>query len=161
MDLLVAWCGYLGAWVLVAGPVYQAAVELGEVKVDRSAIRSLAGSVPRPEGVSPWWWLLPPVAYVLTSRRQAVWQQQVMAALSPQQRTEFLTYSNKAAGWFIVGAGAALIGVQQAAELVKTEHWPSLITILLVVLAAAAALAYTVRRMQLTERALHAEAATE
>jgi hypothetical protein len=156
MHWLTAWCGFLGAWVLVAGPVYQGAVELGEVEVDRQAIRSQAETVARPGRVSPWWWLVPPVAYVKTTRIQGVWQQQVMASLTPDQRTQFLTYSNKAAGWFIVGGGAALIGIQQAAELVETYDWPGLVTIPLVAAAAAVALAYTVRRMHLTQRALHA-----
>ena len=75
---------------------------------------------------------------------------------APEQRAQFLTYSNKAAGWFIVAAGAALIGVQQAAELVETLGWPGLVTIPLAVAAATAALGYTVHRMRLTQRALGA-----
>lgn len=155
MHVITAWCGFLGAWVLVAGPVYQGAVELGEIEVDREAIRSQADTTARPQRISPWWWLLPPVAYVKVTRIQSAWRDQVMASLTPEQRVQFLTYSNKAAGWFIVGAGAALIGIQQAAELVETLDWPGLVTIPLVVAAAAAALAYTVRRMHLTQRALH------
>jgi hypothetical protein len=155
MHLITAWCGFLGAWVLVAGPVYQGAVELGEVEVDREAIRSLADTNGRPEHISPWWWLLPPVAYVKMTRIQSTWRNQVMASLTSEQRTQFLTYSNKATGWLIVGAGAALIGIQQAAELVEIMEWPALVTIPLVVGAAAAALAYTVHRMRLTQRALH------
>jgi hypothetical protein len=155
MHLITAWCGFIGAWVLVAGPVYQGAVELGEVEVDREAIRSQADAVARPGRVSPWWWLLPPVAYVRTTRIQNLWRQQVMASMTAEQRIQFLTYSNKAAGWFIVGGGAALIGVQQAAELVETLGWPELVTIPLVAAAATTALAYTVRRMHLTQRALH------
>jgi hypothetical protein len=77
-----------------------------------------------------------------------------MASLTPEQRAQFLTYSNKATGWFIVAAGAALIGIQQAAELVETLDWPGLATIPLAAAAATAALAYTVRRMHLTQRAL-------
>jgi hypothetical protein len=160
MHWITAWCGFLGAWVLVAGPVYQGAVELAEVEVDRQAIRSQAETVARPGHFSPWWWLVPPVAYVKSSRIQNVWQQQVMASLTQEQRSQFLTYSNKATGWFIVGGGAALIGIQQAAELVESYDWPALVTIPLVVAAAAAALGYTVRRMHLTQRALHADEIT-
>ena len=82
MHWITAWCGFLGAWVLVAGPVYQGAVELAEVEVDRQAIRSQAETVARPGHFSPWWWLVPPVAYVKSSRIQNVWQQQVMASLT-------------------------------------------------------------------------------
>jgi hypothetical protein len=157
VSVFTAWCGFVGAWVLVAGPVYQGAVELAEMEVDRTAIRSTAEAVPRPDRVSPWWWLVPPVAYVKISRKQSVWQQQVMASLTPQQRLGFITYSNKAAGWFIVGAGAALIGVEQAVGLTEAMGWPGLTTIPLVLAALAAAAGYTVRRMHLTQRALQAE----
>jgi hypothetical protein len=136
--------------LLFAGPVYQGAVELDEVEVDREAIRSQADAVAPSERISPWWWLLPPVAYVKTTRIQNAGRQQVMASLTPEQRVQFLTYSNKATGCFIVGGGAALIGIQQAAELVETLHWPGLVTIPFAAAAAAAALAYTVRRMHLT-----------
>jgi hypothetical protein len=59
----------------------------------------------------------------------------VLAFLTPQQRADFVTYSNKAAGWFVVGAGATLIGIKEAADLVHALDWPSPITIPLVVLA--------------------------
>ena len=160
MDVIVAWCGFVGAWVLVAGPMYQGAVELSEMDVQRTSLRSQVHATPRLVRVSPWWWLLPPVAYVLTSRKQRAWQQQVLASLTPQQRVQFVTYANKATGWFVVGAGAALIGIKEAAALVEVLDWPRLVTIPLVVLAAAVALAFTVRRMQLTERVLHAGDAT-
>ena len=161
MDMITAWCGFVGAWVLVAGPIYQGAIELSEMKVDMPAIQSQAQAIPPPKRVSPWWWLLPPVAYVMTSRKQSAWRQQVMASLTSQQRVQFVTYANKATGWFMVGAGAALIAIKETAELVAALDWPSLVTIPLVVLAAAVAFAFTVRRMQLSQRALHADDATE
>ena len=77
MDMITTWCGFVGSWVLVAGPIYQGAVELSEMNVDMSAIRSQAKTIPPPERVSPWWWLLPPVAYVMTSRKQSAWRRQV------------------------------------------------------------------------------------
>ncbi|WP_433202754.1 hypothetical protein ACQP1G_12835 [Nocardia sp. CA-107356] len=156
MHLIAACCGFVGAWLLVAGPVYQGVVELGELGFDASAIRAQEEAIPR-RRVSPWWWLLPPVAYVLTRRTQKAWQQQMMASLTPPQRAELVTYFGKAAGWFVVGGGASLIGIKEAIELVHALDWPGLITIPLVVLAAAIALAFTVFRVRLTERALHVE----
>lgn len=155
--LIAPACGFIGAWALVAGPVYQGAVELDEVKVDRSALMAQAAAVPLPERISPWWWLLPPVAYVLTTRRQRPWQHQVWAALDPQQREQFLTYSNKATGWFVVGAGAALIAVKETVELVEVFEWPELAAIPLALLAAVLAMAFTVHRMHRTQDAMHRE----
>jgi hypothetical protein len=45
---LIAWCGFFGAWFLVAGPVYQAALELEEEGLERDTF------APR----SPGWWVL-------------------------------------------------------------------------------------------------------
>ncbi|MGZ4515932.1 MAG: hypothetical protein ACXVX5_14775 [Mycobacterium sp.] len=120
---------FLGAWVLVAGPMYQGAVEMSGVNAVRSAIRSRANAIAHLERVSLWWWLLPPVAYVMTNRKENAWRQQVMASLTQDQRAEFLSYSNKGAGWFMVGAGAVLIGIKEAAELVEVLGWPHLTAI--------------------------------
>ena len=59
MHELILWCGFLGAWLLVAGPLYQAAQELDEQEFSReelatAATRSEAGDRP-----SAWWWLIP------------------------------------------------------------------------------------------------------
>jgi len=52
---LILWCGFLGAWLIVAGPLYQAAQELDEQEFSReelatAATRSEAGDRP-----SAWW----------------------------------------------------------------------------------------------------------
>ncbi|NDZ92889.1 hypothetical protein G3I13_19595 [Streptomyces sp. SID6673] len=157
MELFVAFCGYVGAWLLVAGPMYQGALELSEEQIDRGMIREQSLAIPHQERVSPWWWLLPPVAYVLIHNAQDRWRRQVMAALPTEQREQFIEYSNKAAGWFIVGAGAALIGIKEAFELVEELEWPGWVTIVLCVAAGALAIGYTTGRMHRTDRALHAE----
>jgi hypothetical protein len=53
MEVVLAWGGFVGAWMLVAGPMYQGAVELTEVEVDHTVIRSQALAIPRPPRVSP------------------------------------------------------------------------------------------------------------
>lgn len=157
MDVVVAWCGYIGAWLLVAGPMYQGALELNEQQFDRDVIRERSLTVPRPSRVSPWWWLLPPVAYILIHRTQDEWRKQVMMSLTPEQREGFLSYSNKATGWLIVGGGAALIGIKEAFELVEAMEWPVWITLVLCVAAAGLGLGYTVQRMRKVDRAQHTD----
>ena len=39
MNQVIAWAGFLGAWLLVAGPLYQGAIELREEEVDREGSR--------------------------------------------------------------------------------------------------------------------------
>lgn len=156
MEAVAAWCGFVGAWALVAGPVYQGVVELGGQDADLPAVRSEAAAIQPPRPVSPWWWLLPPVACALTLRRQGAWRRTMTASLAPGQRARFVAYSNKATGWFVVGLGAALIGVEQALDLTRTLGWPGLATLPLVALAAGASLAFTLRRLSLSRRALAA-----
>ena len=60
----VYWVGFIGAWLLFVGPVYQSALELREEEDARVSMQKALESAPPPERVSPWWWLLPPVAIV-------------------------------------------------------------------------------------------------
>ena len=39
MNQLIAWAGFLGAWLLVAGPLYQGAIELLGAAVLNTALR--------------------------------------------------------------------------------------------------------------------------
>ena len=64
MDEVIAWVVFAGAWLLVAGPLYQGSVELGELDIDREGIEGIKASAvraARPDPPSAWWWLLPPV----------------------------------------------------------------------------------------------------
>jgi hypothetical protein len=69
MNQVIAWVGFLGAWLLVAGPLYQGALELREEEVDREGIEASTARVPRPDPPSPWWWLLPPAVYLIRRHR--------------------------------------------------------------------------------------------
>ena len=63
MQHVILILGALGAWFLVAGPLFQAAVELREQEFDREEMEKATSSVQAPKSISPWWWLLPPVAW--------------------------------------------------------------------------------------------------
>jgi hypothetical protein len=83
MEQVIAWVGFLGAWLLVAGPLYQGAIELREEDIDREGIEASTADVPRPKPVSPWGWLLPPVLYVPRRHRRHAYRQAAMAQLTP------------------------------------------------------------------------------
>jgi hypothetical protein len=65
MEHLVEWAGFFGAWLLFAGPLYQANLELRAEDIEVDRIRAAAKEAPAPEEVSKWWWLVPPVHWVL------------------------------------------------------------------------------------------------
>ena len=105
MDDVIPWVVFAGAWLLVAGPLYQGAIELTELEVDREGMAAISKQVPRPKLPSAWWWLLPPVMYVLSRRRNQANQRAIFAAMTPTQREQFTSFKNKAGGWLTVAFG--------------------------------------------------------
>ena len=124
MHELIAWCGFLGGWLLVAGPVFQAALELAEEGFERDAVagaRSRAQD--RVEAVSPWWWLLPPVGYYLARRRADRVRDAALRELDPDQRASVTSFMNKANGWIYVALGGSLIATKETWELCEAHEW--------------------------------------
>jgi hypothetical protein len=141
MNQVIVWAGFLGAWLLVAGPLYQGAIELREEQVDREALEASAATVEKPASPSPWWWLIPPVMYLLLRRRGAAYRRAVLARLNPEQREQFARFVSKANGWFTVAAGASLLAAEQSWNVVERYRWPAwLFWALIVVMLGACAL---------------------
>lgn len=125
MDRFIAWCAFFGGWLLVAGPIFQAAVELREEDAKTDEIEAHTDSLrARFPEVSPWWWLLPPVHYFLSRRRSRAVRIAVMETLEPEQLRALISFINKATGWMLVAGGAFLIAVKETWELVEAYHWP-------------------------------------
>jgi hypothetical protein len=123
MNQVIGWAGCLGAWLLVAGPLYQGALELREEDIDREEIEASTARIPRPDSPSPWWWLLPPVMYLLRRRRGNAFRRAALAQLTQAQRDQFTAFINKATGWFTVAAGAALLAAEQTWQVIERHHW--------------------------------------
>ena len=125
MDIFIHWCGFLGAWLLVAGPLYQAAIELMEDAEQSEDIQESMRDAPVVEEVSRWWWLFPP-AYLLLRRRASKKQQDaIFRTMNADQRRRMMTFINKAGGWITVAAGAFLIALKETWELTEASHWPA------------------------------------
>jgi hypothetical protein len=77
VNAVIIWAGFVGAWPLVAGPLYQGSIELVELDFDREGIGEIKASATRmtQDRPSAWWWLLPPVMYVLQRRWTKAFQQ--------------------------------------------------------------------------------------
>jgi hypothetical protein len=130
---VIAWITFAGAWLLVAGPLWQGSVELGELDLDREAIQGTAAAV-QAERVrpSPWWWLLPPVMYVLNRRSYKAAQRAMLGRLTLTQREQVTRFQSKAIGWYTVAGGAALLAVGDTWHVVQQYGWPTWLFWLLV-----------------------------
>jgi hypothetical protein len=153
MDQVIAWAGFLGAWLLVAGPLYQGALELSEEDVDREGMEASIAQLPRPEPPSPWWWLLPPVMYLIRRRRSNAFLQAALSRLTPAQRQQRAGFINKATGWFTVALGAALLATEQTWGVINRQHWPAWLFWLLIVVMLGASVLNTALRMNREPRA--------
>lgn len=151
MEVFIHWVGFAGGWLLVAGPIYQAALELSEQVDIREDFERLSKNLPRPERVSRWWWLLPPVHWFLARRASHRWWDLARAALTVEQRTILQGFRNKATGWWFVALGALLIAAKETWELVEIYHLhPAVFWVAIVVLFFLAGL-NTALRMRATE----------
>ena len=148
MDEVIAWVTFAGAWLLVAGPLYQGSVELGELDVDREGITGTAAAAQAAQArPSAWWWLLPPVMYVLWRRWYKTLRQAMLAQLTPTQREQVTSFQGKATGWFTVAAGATLLAAGQTWQIVRHYSWPPWLFWLLVAVMLTAAVLTTAIQM--------------
>ena len=149
MEYLIVVVGFAGGWLLFAGPLLQAWLELREETFDRDEIGKLVEGVPRPPRVSTWWWLVPPVAFYKSSKGQQAYKDAVTQLLSKDQREQMLSFNNKANAWFVVAGGAFLIAVKETWEAVeKFELWVGLFWILIVLMPVLCVVALALRAVR-------------
>ncbi len=124
MHIVILWCGFAGAWLLLAGPIYQANLELAAEQIERDKIAAAARAVGRPEPVQGWWWLVPPIAYLLRLARRERYHHQVTLVLEDEDYETLIAFVNKATGWIFVAGGAFLIALKETWELAEHSGWP-------------------------------------
>lgn len=156
----MAWCGFFGAWLLVAGPLDQAVRELEDQDFEHAAIRRAKEKVGEPPEVSSWWMLLPPVWWVMRQRRDRKYHHEVGRAMEDEEVAAYFSYRDVAGAWIYVAAGAALIGVESTWGLRESYEWPEWIWAALVIVAVLTCGATTkLRRHRRHRRAAMADAA--
>jgi hypothetical protein len=144
MEQLILWAGFLGAWLLVAGPLHQARVELAEEEFERERFVSVAKQVGQPERLSAWWWLLPPLRLYLGHRARERWERQAWLVMPDEDFEALTSFMSKARGWLLVGGGGFLIASKETWELVQGHEWPAWLFWLLVVVMVGVCVGYTV-----------------
>lgn len=124
MELFVDICSFLGSWLLVAGPIYQASLELREQDIATERIREVSSKVRPPRKTSAWWWLLPPIKLLLERQRNHAYRREYLKVLEPEDVEALINFINKATGWLMVASGASLIAVKETFELIEEIHSP-------------------------------------
>lgn len=153
-----AWAGFVGSWLLVAGPSYQAALELqGEAEEVGNLRAAFHQGTARPEPVSRWWWLLPPVHAVLHRRRKNAFKRAVMAGLRRDQLATLSRFADRAWAWTLVAAGAVLLALKETVTLGHDHRWSSAVTALVVIAMVLACGAHVVVRTRSSARQIDAE----
>jgi hypothetical protein len=123
--ILAGWFGFVGAWLLVFGPLYQGALELLEEDIHREDSAGLFEGLTPPAPPSAWWWLLPPAMLVLRQRRRAEFHELVLSRMTVEQRSSRAGFLHKATGWFIVAAGASCLAVDETWSVSVELGWPA------------------------------------
>ena len=90
---------FVGAWLLVAGPLDQAVRELEEEDFERESLTRAAAHVGPLSPVSSWWLLVPPVYYVLHRRRNNAYRRQVAEAMTGEELAEFAHLRDVFGAW--------------------------------------------------------------
>lgn len=157
MDAFIHWAGFLGAWLLVAGPLFQAAIELRDEELDQEAFERVRSDVQVSPRVSRWWWLLPPVAFYKMRKRNNDFQLAALAALTLQQREQFVGFKNKATAWFTVAGGAFLIALKETWELAELYELPVWIYWVAVVVLSIVAVGNTIVRLSSSDEIIHVD----
>jgi hypothetical protein len=152
VEVLVRWCAFVGAWLLVAGPVFQAAVELDDLTFRREEVLDTLAGVPERPRPSPWWWLIPPVAYVLQRRHSRAMRMDVLEAMDRDQVERWVDFTDKATGWLFVAAGAFLLAVTETEDLREHYEWPVAVFWVLLVVMAVLCAVNTATRMDRSRR---------
>ncbi len=147
----IAWAGFAGAWLLVAGPVYQAAIDFEAGDIERDMIRDAAESAAPPPPFSRWWWLIPPAGYALQLRRRRAYQRSVMNVLTNAQLEQLVRFGNKAAGWILISTGAFLIALTETWTLKNVYRWPLAVYVPVVAVMLLACALYTAVRLKRTD----------
>ena len=124
MPHVIAWCGFLGAWLLFAGPLDQAVREVEEQEFEGETLEQAKARVGEPPPVSNWWLVLPPVWWFLRRRRESIYRHLVGEAMADEDLLAFLTIKDVLSAWLYVAAGASLIAVKETWELHETYEWP-------------------------------------
>lgn len=159
METIVLWCGFVGAWLLVAGPIYQAALELSEERerVQFEHWHEARKKLPAQREASAWWWLLPPIKIYLERKYSNEYRRQFIAALPPEDVALMINFMNKATAWLYVATGGFLIAIKETYELGEHLEFGTPVIIVAAVILAVLSVLNTALRMARSQKIINSK----
>jgi len=132
MEIFFAWASFIGSWLLVAGSMYQAVLELKDEDIERDRFSDVQANVTPPPKVSPWWWLIPPLKIIKEQKRSREYRHAYFSAMTDEDAQAFLSFTNKATAWLFVAGGSTLLALQETYSLMKPKHVSDIILFIIV-----------------------------
>ena len=157
MTEFVDWCAFFGAWLLFAGPVYQAQLELDAEGRELGEFRDDLHAIELPSSPSRWWWLIPPIGWVRRRLHAREVRAQLRESLSEEQAARMMHFKETATGWMLVAGGACLIGIAETWNLREAYAWPQLVFWLLAAVMIVATFVFCANRVQIRNEFLGLE----
>ena len=154
METVILIASFLGSWLLVAGSIYQAALELRDEDVEIDRIRRISQNNIHIKKVSNWWWFIPPVKIILERKKNEQYRKAYFDALTAEDSAAMLSFMNKATAWLYVGLGGFLIAVKETYELDEYLHIGLVVFFIAIVVLLVASFLNTTTRIRRSEQIL-------
>lgn len=130
MELLISVIGLFGAWLLLAGSIYQAVLELRAHELAVERLQEV-GALARTQRVSGWWWLFPPLKLYLERRRAVANKEVYFNALSVDELESLVSFLNKSTGWLCVALGGLMIATKETHQFCHDRHVGEILFVLI------------------------------
>lgn len=124
---------FIGAWLLFAGPIYQAALELQDEDIEIDRVKLTGAKIKKAAQVSLWWWLLPPAKIYMERKRSHKYWTRYIKTLPSNEVEALVSYRSKANAWLFITVGGFFIAISQSYSLAKEEDWNNYLLALIII----------------------------
>jgi hypothetical protein len=148
METVLQIIAFIGSWLLFAGPIYQAALELQDEDIELDRIRSTGDVLRKEAHISGWLWVVPPYALYKRSKNKKIFMQKYLNSLTQVDIEQLISFRSKATAWMLVAIGGFCIASNETYILMHDIHWSIFVFILIVLAMLIASIAHLIYRIK-------------